>query len=159
MASVSQSPAPRAVIYAPFSIREQGEGGYSLDAQAADGRKLAIELGTTPPREPAKTLRAALYSRVSTRLQAEHGFSLRAQDKDGEQLASELGAAVVARYVDNDSGASWDLPQLNEMLDAAKRREFDLLICYDPDRLARNMAQSALGNWRWSVSIIRPCRE
>jgi len=147
------------MIYARVSTQEQGERGYSLDADAADGRELTAGLSTTPPLAPAKTVRAALYSRVSTRLQAEHGFSLGAQDKDGEQLASDLGAAVVARYVDNDSGAAWDLPQLNAMLDAAKRREFDLLICYDPDRLARNMAQSALGNWRWSVSIIRPCRE
>jgi len=27
------------------------------------------------------------------------------------------------------------------MLDAAKRREFDVLLVYDPDRLARNMAK------------------
>ena len=35
----------------------------------------------------------------------------------------------------------WDLPGLNALLDAAKRREFDVLLVYDPDRLARNMAK------------------
>ena len=71
MASVSQSPAPRAVIYAPFSIREQGEGGYSLDAQAADGRKLAIELGTLRKLGKARRLASAnSVNRAARRLQA-----------------------------------------------------------------------------------------
>jgi site-specific DNA recombinase len=94
-----------------------------------------------PPRAAVYD-RAAIYSRVSTLMQAQHGFSLAAQAKDCQRLADELGAVVVGEpYVDQDSGAEWDLPQLNAMLDAAKRREFDVLIVYDPDRLARNMAK------------------
>jgi site-specific DNA recombinase len=86
-------------------------------------------------------LRAAIYARVSTLEQGQHGFSLGAQVRDGEALAAELRAVVVAVFEDQDSGAAWDLPGLNRLLDAAKRREFDLLIVYDPDRLARNMAK------------------
>jgi site-specific DNA recombinase len=86
-------------------------------------------------------LLAAIYARVSTLAQKEHGFSLEAQDKDCRALAAELSATVVATYVDNDSGADWDLPQLNAMLDAARRGEFTILLVYDPDRLARNMAK------------------
>src|SRR5262249_51577004 len=86
--------------------------------------------------------RAAIYSRVSTLMQAREGFSLAAQAKDCYRLADELGATVIGEpFTDNDSGAEWDLPGLNAMLDAAKRHEFDVLIVYDPDRLARNMAK------------------
>ena len=92
-----------------------------------------------PTRAPA--LRAAKYRRVSTLMQAREGFSLDAQDKDLDHLATELGAAVVADFADNDSGAEWDLPGLNALLDAARRHEFDVLLVYDPDRLARNMAK------------------
>ena len=89
----------------------------------------------------APPLRAAKYRRVSTVRQAEQGYSLEAQDKDLDRLADELGAVVVADFADNDSGAEWDLPGLNALLDAAKRSEFDILVVYDPDRLARNMAK------------------
>jgi site-specific DNA recombinase len=85
--------------------------------------------------------RAAIYSRVSTLMQAQHGFPLAAQAKDCRRYADELGATVVGEYTDQDSGAEWDLPQLNAMLDAAKRHAFDVLIVYDPDRLARSMAK------------------
>ena len=87
------------------------------------------------------TLRAAKYRRVSTLEQARKGYSLDAQDKDLDRLAVELGAAVVADFEDQDSGAEWDLPGLNALLAAAKRREFDVLLVYDIDRLARSMSK------------------
>ncbi len=43
MASVAE-PRPRAAIYCRVSTLEQGERGYSLEAQARDCRKLADEL-------------------------------------------------------------------------------------------------------------------
>jgi site-specific DNA recombinase len=89
---------------------------------------------------PAAPHRAAIYRRVSKKLQAD-AFSLAAQAKDCRKLAGELGADVVASFEDIDSGADWDLPGLDAMLDAAKAGTFDTLVCYDPDRLARNMAK------------------
>jgi site-specific DNA recombinase len=93
------------------------------------------------PPAPSTTLRAALYLRVSSQAQGERGYSLEAQEQDDRRLAAELGATVVAVYRDQNSGADWDLPGLTALLDAAKRREWDILIIYDPDRLARNMAK------------------
>jgi len=90
---------------------------------------------------PSGSLRAAIYTRVSTLEQGERGYSLEAQAVDCRKLAAELSADIIGTYTDQDSGASWDLPGLNGMLDAAKRREFDVLLCYDPDRLARRMAK------------------
>jgi site-specific DNA recombinase len=59
-------------------------------------------------------------------------------------LGAELDATVVGVFQDNDSGAEWDLPGLNALLDAARRRELDMLIVYDPDRLARSMAKQLI---------------
>jgi site-specific DNA recombinase len=75
-------------------------------------------------------------------MQAREGFSLDAQLQDCQALAAELGATVTHEpFTDNDSGAELDLDGLNAMLDAAGRREFDVLIVYDMDRLARNLAK------------------
>ena len=90
---------------------------------------------------PMPRFRAVKYRRVSTLMQKQHGFSLGAQSRDLDRLADELGADVVADIEDNDSGAEWDLPGINALLDMAKRREFDLLLVYDPDRFARSMAK------------------
>src|SRR5688500_13737320 len=89
---------------------------------------------------PITALRAAVYRRVSRQQQADN-YSLGAQVKDCRRLADELGAEVVADFEDVDSGAGWDLPGLNAMLDAARRREFSLVITADMDRLARGMAK------------------
>lgn len=90
----------------------------------------------------ATPLRAAIYRRVSTLMQRQQGFSLEAQDADCLQLAAEPCAVVIGEpFTDHDCGAEWDLPGLNAVLDAARRREFDILIVYDLDRLARNMAK------------------
>lgn len=88
-----------------------------------------------------RLIQAAIYTRVSTLEQGEHGYGLDVQLKDCRRLADELGADVVATFEDRDSGASWKLPGLNAMLDAAQRGEFDTVIIYDPDRLSRRMAK------------------
>jgi DNA invertase Pin-like site-specific DNA recombinase len=89
--------------------------------------------------------RAIIYDRVSTILQVRQGFS---HGKDGFQvadcrkLAEELGAEIVEEIQESgESGADWDLPGLNRVLDATKQHRIDLLICQDPDRLARNLAK------------------
>src|SRR5687768_4887398 len=89
---------------------------------------------------PVAAPRAAIYRRVSRQLQADN-YSLGAQDKDGRAYAGKIGAAVVATFQDIDSGADWNLPGMDDMLDAASRNEFDILICPDPDRLARGLGK------------------
>jgi site-specific DNA recombinase len=89
----------------------------------------------------AEELRAAVYTRVSTESQGERGTSLESQLADCRKLAAELGADIVAEYQDIDSGASWELPGLIALMDAAKAKAFDTLIVLDPDRLARKMTK------------------
>lgn len=91
---------------------------------------------------------AASYERVSTRAQGLTGFSLGAQAKDTAQFATEQAWFLPEhlRFRDGEdrdaSGADWDLPGLNAMLDAARKREFTVLVVPAVDRFARNMAKA-----------------
>ncbi len=92
---------------------------------------------------PRQTV-AASYERVSTFQQARHGYSLGAQAKDAAQFAVDNAWTLPdsLRFQDTDSGAGWDLPELNRMLDAARQKEFQVLIVPDLDRFARNMVKA-----------------
>ena len=82
----------------------------------------------TPPR------RAAVYARVST------------FDQDPENQLAELRQYVTARswtaveYVDKGvSGAKDRRPALDALVQDAKRRRFDVLVCWRLDRLGRSL--------------------
>lgn len=69
--------------------------------------------------------KAASYERVSTRTQGQHGFSLGAQRRSPGEFAADNGWSLSPhlRFRDGEevdaSGAGWDLPGLNNMLEAA----------------------------------------
>jgi site-specific DNA recombinase len=91
---------------------------------------------------------AATYERVSTRLQGQTGFSLGAQSKDAAQFAQDNQWELPEdlRFRDGEdraaSGADWDLPGLNAMLDAATQRRFSVLVVPTVDRFARDMGKA-----------------
>jgi DNA invertase Pin-like site-specific DNA recombinase len=79
-------------------------------------------------------MRAAIYARVST------------LDQEPENQLQELRRYVEARgweateFVDRGvSGAKDRRPALDELLHDAKRRKFDVLVCWRLDRLGRNL--------------------
>jgi DNA invertase Pin-like site-specific DNA recombinase len=79
-------------------------------------------------------MRAAIYARVST------------LDQEPENQLEELRRYVTARgwtaveYVDKGvSGAKDKRPALDELVRDAKRRRFDVLVCWRLDRLGRNL--------------------
>ncbi len=79
-------------------------------------------------------MRSAIYARVST------------TDQHVENQLAELRQYVERRdwtaveYVDRGvSGAKDRRPALDEMLKAARRRRFDVLVCWRLDRLGRNL--------------------
>lgn len=79
-------------------------------------------------------MRAAIYARVST------------LDQEPENQLAELRRYVEARgwtaveYVDKGvSGAKDRRPALDSLLGNAKRRRFDVLVCWRLDRLGRNL--------------------
>lgn len=79
-------------------------------------------------------MRAAIYARVST------------FDQNPENQLAELRQYAAARgwtvteFVDKGiSGAKERRPALDEMLQAAKRRKVDVVVCWRLDRLGRNL--------------------
>jgi DNA invertase Pin-like site-specific DNA recombinase len=79
-------------------------------------------------------MRAAIYARVST------------FDQEPENQLQELRrycearAWTVVEYVDRGvSGAKDRRPALDQLLTDAKRRKFDVLVCWRLDRLGRNL--------------------
>ena len=79
-------------------------------------------------------MRAALYARVST------------QDQEPENQLQELRRYIEARgwtaqkYTDHGvSGAKDRRPALDRLVKDAKRRRFDVLVCWRLDRLGRNL--------------------
>jgi DNA invertase Pin-like site-specific DNA recombinase len=91
---------------------------------------------------------AASYERVSTLIQAQQGYSLGTQRKDATQFATENNLVLPddLRFRDGEehsaSGADWNLPWLNAMLNAAKERRFEILLVPSHDRFARNMTKA-----------------
>ena len=82
----------------------------------------------------ATALRAAIYARVST------------LDQEPENQLAELHRYVAARgwsatdYVDRGvSGATDRRPALDRLVGDARRRHFDVLVCWRLDRLGRNL--------------------
>ena len=79
-------------------------------------------------------MRAAIYARVSTTDQ-----HVENQLADLREYGERRGWTVV-EYVDKGvSGAKDRRPALDDLLKAARRRRFDVLVCWRLDRLGRNL--------------------
>ena len=78
--------------------------------------------------------RAALYLRVSTVDQ--HPES---QVHDLRQLAQQRGYEIVAEYVDRITGTKAKRPGLDQMLRDARRGQFDIVLVWACDRMARSV--------------------
>lgn len=90
-------------------------------------------------------MRAAVYLRVSTEDQAKHGYSIPSQREACAQRAQDLGAEEVIEFRDEGvSGEILDRPGMSTLREAVARREIDLVVCYDPDRLARKLAHQLI---------------
>ena len=79
------------------------------------------------------------YLRVSTVRQGEGGLGMEAQDAAVRSFAKHAGKAILATYVEVESGKRSDRPELAKALVAAKKAKATLLIA-KLDRLARNVA-------------------
>ena len=82
----------------------------------------------------ARSHRAAIYARVST------------LDQTAENQVTELRQYIKVRgwtvqeYVDEGvSGSTEQRPALDKLLRDARRRRFDVLVCWRLDRLGRNL--------------------
>ncbi|MGI9862341.1 recombinase family protein [Moorella naiadis] len=90
-------------------------------------------------------MRAAIYVRVSTEDQAKHGYSLHDQKESCKARALELGASEILEFADEGvSGELLERPGLTALRQSVKASQVDLVVCYDPDRLSRNLAHQLL---------------
>jgi DNA invertase Pin-like site-specific DNA recombinase len=84
-----------------------------------------------------KNLRVAIYARVST---ANHGQDVTLQTRELKQFAEARGWTIVADYRDTGtSGAKHSRPELNRLMIAARRRQFDVVLCWKLDRFGRSL--------------------
>lgn len=70
-------------------------------------------------------MKIALYMRVST---SDGRQTVANQRQPLMQWAKRLGGEIVHEYIDEASGASGNRSSLQNMLNAAHRREFDVLL-------------------------------
>ncbi len=91
--------------------------------------------------------RAVLYARVSGDDRGKEGRNLAGQIAMGRDYAKRKGYDVVREMSEDEGGASGaeiDLPQLSEIRDMAQRREFEVLVVRELDRLSRNLAKQLI---------------
>jgi DNA invertase Pin-like site-specific DNA recombinase len=91
-------------------------------------------------------MRIAIYARVSTKDQ-----SCELQVRDLRAYCTARGIELVREYIDvGQSGAKDSRPELNKLMDDARKRQFDAVICWRFDRFARSTKHllSALEEFR-----------
>ena len=81
---------------------------------------------------------AAIYARVST---VDGRQDPETQLRQLREYAERRGFPVAHEYVDHASGARNDRVEYRAMLDAARRRQFDVLLVWRYDRFARSMRE------------------
>lgn len=92
--------------------------------------------------DPLET--AASYERVSKQVQALYGRGLRRTERSVDEMARDLGLTLPAELrfrdgVDEDaSGARWDLPQLERVIELARAGRFKTLLVPTTDRWTRD---------------------
>ncbi len=88
---------------------------------------------------PLKQIRCCIYARVSTDEQAERDLSIPFQLERCRYHAQGNQWEVVKEFVDAGESARTDKrPEFQEMITAARNREFDVILVHKLDRFARN---------------------
>jgi DNA invertase Pin-like site-specific DNA recombinase len=85
--------------------------------------------------KPAAARRAALYARVSTE---DRGQDPETQLRLLREYADRRGFEVAGEFVDYASGTRNDRPQYKKLMEAARRREVDVVLVWRYDRFARS---------------------
>src|SRR5918998_3685958 len=91
--------------------------------------------------------RAVIYARVST---TDRGQDPETQLRQLREYAERRCFSLVEEYVDHASGSRNDRERYRAMLEAARKRRFDVLLVWRYDRFARSTRAlvNALGEFR-----------
>jgi DNA invertase Pin-like site-specific DNA recombinase len=82
-------------------------------------------------------MKIALYARVSTKDKGQDYANQLLELKAFIERKANEGWLLSAEYVDKASGKSADRPAFRKMLDAASRKEFDMVLFWSLDRFSR----------------------
>jgi DNA invertase Pin-like site-specific DNA recombinase len=102
-----------------------------IDPDRAQGERMKDE----------KQFRVALYARVSTK---DGRQDTQNQLQQLREFCAKQGWQIAAEYIDHASGKRSDRPRFQQMLEAAAKREFDVLVFWSLDRLTREGALATL---------------
>lgn len=99
-------------------------------------------------------MKVALYARVSTDKQTTDNQMIRLRE-----WADKMGWDVFKEYIDVRSGKDTRRPSLQEMLNDAKHKEFDLVVAVKLDRIARSVidlkkVMEDLQSWNVGVKML-----
>lgn len=89
-------------------------------------------------------MRVAVYARVSTEDQGRKGYSLPSQVHACSEYARKAGAREIVEFVDTVSGSTLERPGLSALRREVRSGTVDLVVVYDPDRLARNLSHQLI---------------
>ena len=105
----------------------------------------------TTPRKPTshftKQIRAAIYVRVSGRTQADRGTSLITQEEQCREHCQTHKYLVQEGHIFREVHTAreyYERPVLAQLLEAAHRGEFDIVVVHAYDRLARKQMHQAV---------------
>src|SRR5689334_982081 len=88
-----------------------------------------------------KNLRAGLYARVSTE---DRGQDPETQLRPLREYADRRGFSVVGEFVDHASGATETRPRYQKLLEAARKRELDVVLVWCAERFIRTLKENLL---------------
>jgi DNA invertase Pin-like site-specific DNA recombinase len=90
--------------------------------------------------------RAAIYARSATVQELVPDYALDAQMNECKRYLLNKGYQMISELVYSEvtNGTNGDRPGLAALREAANRGEFDVLVVYDHDRLARSPLQVAV---------------
>lgn len=106
-----------------------------------------------------KTLKYVLYLRKSTEDEGHQIRSIKDQERDCREMATRLGLNIVDVLEDRKSAKKpAKRPGFTEMIRRIRAKEFDAVIAWHPDRIARNMVEAGKIIHMLDTSVIKDIR-
>src|SRR5262245_17301324 len=87
--------------------------------------------------------RCIIYARISDEKQ-EDNFSIGTQLEACREYAEKHGYQIVGEYFETFTGTLLSRPQLDLVCEQVRRKEADIVLCNDPDRLSRILSHKIL---------------
>lgn len=106
-----------------------------------------------------RTLKYVLYLRKSTEDEGRQIRSIKDQERDCRDLAIRLGLNIVDTISEQKSAKKPNnRPEFTNMLKRIRLKEFDGIIAWHPDRLARNMVEAGKIIHMLDTDVIKDIR-